>query len=74
MPARPSVLSYLLLTFAGGVLVLQWQASLPSWLPWIVVAGAAGTIAGVLWAFATSPRPVRFIATGIALLAAGALG
>jgi len=73
MPAPPSVRLLVLLAFAAGVLLLQWQAELPQSLPWL---GAAAAIAGAWCAAALAgPAPLaRAIAAIFAVLAAAALG
>ena len=74
MPALPSVRLLVLLAFATGVLLLQWQAELPSPLVWLAVAiaAAAGTWGVLAWAGPS--RWARGIAAALAVLAAGALG
>ena len=70
MPALPSVRLLVLLAFAAGVLLLQWQAELPQSLLWLGAATAA--VAGA-WCVVALARPVplaRAIAAVFAVLAA----
>ncbi len=74
MPARPSVLPLLLLAFAAGVVLLQWQPALPPILHCIGAAAAAAL--GTVGASTIAGR--QHVACGIRLvlaaLTAGALG
>ncbi len=74
MPALPSVRLLVLLAFAAGVLLLQWQADLPQSLQWFGAATAAATGAGCVVAWAGPVPLARAIAAVLAVLAAGALG
>ena len=74
MRARPSIVLPLLLAFALGILLLQFEPALPS------VGACAGVVAvSMAGAFgmrgsAAGSMPARGVATAFALLAAGALG
>ena len=74
MSARRSVLPLVLLAFAAGVVLLQWQSVLPPVLPWI---GAAVVVAlGSVGAWATAARSSvpRGVVLVLAASCAGTLG
>ena len=74
MSARPPALSLVLLAFAAGVMLLQWQPALPPVLPWIGAAAVAA-VASLGARVASGRLPAApGIALVLAALSAGALG
>ncbi len=74
MPARPSVLPLVLLAFAAGVVLLQWQPVLPPVLPWIAAAAAVALASVGARATAARPSVPRGVVLVLAAAWAGALG
>ncbi len=74
MSARRSVLPLVLLAFAAGVVLLQWQSVLPPVLPWIgaAVAVALGSVGA--WATAARSSVPRGVVLVLAASCAGTLG
>ena len=71
MSARPSVLPLMLVAFAAGVVLLQWQPVLPPILHCIGAAAAAASGAVGAWAMAGQRRVARGIPPVLAALTAG---
>ena len=70
MPALPLVL----VAFATGVVLLQWQPVLPAVAPWLGGAFVAAIVAAGACALRRSVLLGRIAASALAIVAAGALG